>query len=91
MQAMVKSASKPDQGWMAATFGFVMLLLGASGVLGQLKDALNTVWGVKPKPGAGTGATAEGTTAEGTAEQRRKDARQGQHQSCIIPCSWNRF
>lgn len=53
VQAMVKSASKPDQGWMAATGGFVMLLLGASGVLGQLKDALNTVWGVKPKPGLG--------------------------------------
>jgi membrane protein len=27
------------------------LLLGASGVFGQLQDALNTVWGVEPKEG----------------------------------------
>jgi membrane protein len=26
---------------------------GASGVFGQLQDALNTVWGVKAKPGGG--------------------------------------
>jgi len=26
-------------------------LLGVSGVFGQLQDALNTIWGVKPKPG----------------------------------------
>lgn len=53
VQAMVKSASKPAQGTAATITGFVMLMLGASGVLGQLKDALNTVWGVKPKPGLG--------------------------------------
>jgi len=53
VQAMVKSASKPAQGAAATITGFVMLMLGASGVLGQLKDALNTVWGVKPKPGLG--------------------------------------
>jgi membrane protein len=28
-------------------------LFGASGVFGQLQDALNTIWGVKAKPGAG--------------------------------------
>jgi membrane protein len=28
-------------------------LFGASGVFGQLQEALNTIWGVKPKPGAG--------------------------------------
>ena len=26
-------------------------LFGASGVFGQLQDALNTIWGLKPKPG----------------------------------------
>ena len=30
-----------------------MALFGASGVFGQLQDALNTIWGVKPKPGGG--------------------------------------
>ena len=27
------------------------MLFGASGVFGQLQDALNTIWGVEPKPG----------------------------------------
>ena len=30
-----------------------MLLVGASGVFGQLQDALNTIWEVQPKPGLG--------------------------------------
>ena len=34
-------------------FGVLLALFGASGVFGQLQDALNTVWGVKAKPGAG--------------------------------------
>ncbi len=29
------------------------MLIGASGVFGQLKDALNTIWGVMLKPGGG--------------------------------------
>ena len=53
VQAMVKSASKPTHGVTATVVGFIVLLIGASGVLGQLKDALNTVWAVKPKPGLG--------------------------------------
>src|SRR5581483_4191365 len=37
----------------ATVVGIVTLLLGASGVFGQLQDALNTVWEVEPKPGRG--------------------------------------
>jgi membrane protein len=33
--------------------GVIVGLFGASGVFGQLQDALNTIWGVKPKPGGG--------------------------------------
>ncbi|RYD81749.1 MAG: YihY/virulence factor BrkB family protein, partial [Verrucomicrobiaceae bacterium] len=33
--------------------GIIVLLLGASGVFTQLKDALNTIWEVKPKPNQG--------------------------------------
>jgi membrane protein len=33
--------------------GMVALLFGAAGVFGQLQDALNTIWEVKPKPGIG--------------------------------------
>lgn len=47
VQQLVQSAARPNQGWMNATTGFVILLVGASSVFAQLKDALNTVWGVK--------------------------------------------
>lgn len=53
VQTLVQSASKPSEGWTGALIGFVTLLVGASGVFGQLKDALNTIWEVKPKPGGG--------------------------------------
>jgi membrane protein len=33
--------------------GIAALLAGAAGVFGQLQDALNTIWGVKAKPGKG--------------------------------------
>lgn len=47
------NASKPSKGIAATVIGVVIALFGASGVFGQLQDALNTIWGVKPKPGAG--------------------------------------
>ena len=53
VQSIVQSASKPSQSWFGAIIGFVTLLLGASGVFGQLKDALNTIWEVKAAPGRG--------------------------------------
>ncbi len=53
VQAMVQSAAKPAQGWTGAIMGFVTLLVGAAGVFGQLKDALNTVWEVKSTGASG--------------------------------------
>ena len=53
VQAMVESASKPKAGMLATVLGGITLLLGASGVLGQLKDALNTIWEVEVKKGEG--------------------------------------
>lgn len=55
VQAMVESASKPKSGIIATVVGGATLLLGASGVLGQLKDALNTIWEVEVKKGVGFG------------------------------------
>ncbi len=52
VQSMVQSASKPSDSWTGAVIGFVTLLVGASGVFGQLQDALNTIWEVRAKPGA---------------------------------------
>ena len=53
VQSMVQSASKPSDGWMGAVVGFATLLLGAAGFFAQLKDALNTIWEVQAKGGAG--------------------------------------
>src|SRR6476660_2355848 len=46
-------ASKPGKSTMATIIGIALALFGASGVFGQLQDALNTIWGVKAKPGEG--------------------------------------
>ncbi len=53
IQALLESASKPSSGIIATIIGAVTLLFGASGVFGQLKDALNTIWDVEKKPGGG--------------------------------------
>jgi membrane protein len=53
IQDIAANASKPQAGFIATTIGVVLALFGASGVFGQLQDALNTIWGVKPKPGGG--------------------------------------
>ncbi len=49
----IETAAKPGAGIIASIIGVVTLLFAASGVFGQLKDALNTIWEVKPKPGMG--------------------------------------
>src|SRR6476619_1482300 len=46
-------ASKPGKTTLATVIGIALALFGASGVFGQLQDALNTIWGVKAKPGEG--------------------------------------
>jgi membrane protein len=50
---MIQRADQPSTGLMATGFAVMTLLVGASGVFGQLQDALNTVWGVEPKEGRG--------------------------------------
>jgi membrane protein len=47
------SAAQRQSGILATILGIVVGLFGASGVFGQLQEALNTIWGVKAKPGAG--------------------------------------
>ena len=54
VEEMVQSANaQPTVGIVATIISVVMLLVGASGVFGQLQASLNTIWGVKPKPGRG--------------------------------------
>jgi len=50
---IIENAHRPRAGIIATIVGVVTLLLGASGVFGQLQEALNTIWEVEPKPGRG--------------------------------------
>jgi len=51
IEATISNANQVEGGGMATVIGVVTLLIGASGVFGQLQDALNTIWAVAPKPG----------------------------------------
>ena len=57
IEQMVAGASKPATGITAGLIGVATLLFGAAGLFGQLKDAMNTIWEVQPKPGEGFMAT----------------------------------
>src|SRR5947199_6658987 len=53
VQSIAQKASQPGKSTLATIIGIARALFGASGVFGQLQDALNTIWGVKAKPGGG--------------------------------------
>ncbi|MCW1925840.1 YihY/virulence factor BrkB family protein [Luteolibacter arcticus] len=53
VEEMVQSARRPATNAWVSLGGVAMLLFGASGVFGQLQEALNTVWGVKRRDGRG--------------------------------------
>jgi membrane protein len=50
---MIQRADQPSTGIISTIIATVTLLAGAAGFFGQLKDALNTVWGIEPKAGRG--------------------------------------
>lgn len=47
---LVARAARPKEGILASTIGVVMLLMGATGVFTELKEALNAIWDVKVIP-----------------------------------------
>jgi len=53
IQTMVEHANEGNTSIVATVLGVIVLLFAASGVFGQLQDALNTVWKVEAKPGRG--------------------------------------
>jgi len=53
LQAMLAKAALHGGGAIATDIGLVTLGVGATGVVVELQDALNTVWKVVPKPGRG--------------------------------------
>jgi membrane protein len=50
---LIQQTGQPSNGILASVIGIVTLLFGATGLFGQLQDALNTIWDVRPKPGRG--------------------------------------
>ncbi len=53
IQTVVANASKPSSGIVASLLGLLTLFFGASGVFVELRDSLNRIWEVPPKPDAG--------------------------------------
>jgi membrane protein len=51
IQSIIQASSDPGKSTLATIIGVIALLIGASGVFGQLKDALNSIWGVQLRPG----------------------------------------
>ena len=44
---------QPSKNVIATIIGFITLLLGATGVVGELQDSLNTIWNVESKGASG--------------------------------------
>src|SRR4030095_11307951 len=48
--ATIRGASNASNGFAPTVLSIATLMLGATGMFGQLQDAMNTIWGVTPKP-----------------------------------------
>lgn len=57
VQAIIQSVHNPANSALASVLGMVILLVGASGVLCEMEDALNTIWHVSPGGGSGIRGT----------------------------------
>lgn len=53
LQTMIANSAKGGGGWISTIAGLVLLVVGASGVFGQLQAAMNKIWEVGPDPDAG--------------------------------------
>jgi len=53
IQDIADNASHPTASILATAIGILVALFGASGIFGQLQDALNTIWSIRPKPSRG--------------------------------------
>jgi membrane protein len=53
LNTIIKGASNPSTGILAASLSIILLILGAVGVFMELQESLNIIWGVELKPGRG--------------------------------------
>jgi membrane protein len=53
VETMLANTHRPAAGILGSTLGLLSLFLGASGVFGELRSALNLIWDVQPDESAG--------------------------------------
>jgi membrane protein len=53
VEHMILASRQTSHSIVATSLGIAALLFGATGAFGQLQDALDTIWHVKPRPGRG--------------------------------------
>ncbi len=51
VQSLIKNAAFSSGGVIATIISIVIILLGSMGVFIELKESLNIIWGVEPRPG----------------------------------------
>ncbi|MBI3861912.1 MAG: YihY/virulence factor BrkB family protein [Planctomycetia bacterium] len=51
IQDLIVHAQRPKEGIVATVLGTLTLLLGASGVFGEMQDSLNLIWRCRARPG----------------------------------------
>ncbi len=55
IQALIEGSNRPSRGLAVTLVGLVALFLGATAVVNELKDALNTIWRVPDDSASSTG------------------------------------
>ena len=53
VQSIIQNISRGDQSNIGATIGFVVLIIGATGVFTEIQDSINYIWSIKAKPKKG--------------------------------------
>ncbi len=55
IQETIRQARISSEGGLATIIGVVTLIIGATGVFGEIQDSINQIWHLKAKPKKGTG------------------------------------
>lgn len=53
VQHIIQNMALNHDSYMATIIGIVTLLVGATGMFGEIQDSINTIWGLKTKPEKG--------------------------------------
>ncbi|MBC7903073.1 MAG: YihY/virulence factor BrkB family protein [Gemmatimonadaceae bacterium] len=53
VQEIIQNIEKLDQGITGAIVGFILLIIGATGVFTEIQDSINYIWSIKSKPKKG--------------------------------------